>query len=566
MSDHPQEESGFDRFRDWIPQLALDLRHYSRADFVADLSAGLSVGLVALPLSMAFGIASGATPAAGLYTAVVGGFLVSALGGSKTQIGGPAGAFVALVFSIISRYGLDGMLTALFLAGLLLILMGVSGLGRAVRFLPLPMIIGLTNGFALIILSTQLKDFFGIPLNKVPAEFLPRLIALAEQASTLQWPTLGLGLGSVVIMLVWPRIPGLRRFPSSLVAVLAGTLGALMLELPADTIGSRFGGIPSGFPWPSLPHLRLDLIPHVFPAAISLAILGSIESLLSAVVADSMTGSRHNPNTELIAQGIANVASSTFGGIPVTGVIARTATNSRLGARTPMAGVIHALVLLAILVLFGPYAKYIPLATLAGILVVVAISIGDWREVPAIFRLGKTDLAIWATTLLMTLLVDVSAAVQAGMVLAAMLYIYRVSETSSVSLVTADYIELGRAHILQDKEIPPYVSILRIHGPFLFGTTEKLAELTADLEALRPIVIVRMRNMTALDSTGLHALESLHDRLTASGRQLLLCGANYQPRRLMHRAEFVDHVGAENILPHVEAALERARDLYARGQ
>jgi sulfate permease, SulP family len=336
-----------------------------------------------------------------------------------------------------------------------------------------------------------------------------------------------------------------------------------LLKLPVETIGTQFGGIPTGFPKLSLPAFQFHQIAPLLPSAVTVALLAAVESLLSAVVADSMSGNRHNSNMELVAQGIANLASPLFGGIPATGAIARTATNIRSGARTPIAGVIHAGTLLVILLVAAPLARYIPLATLSAVLFVVAYNMGEWREIGTIVRLSKADIAVWAATFTLTVFADLTVAVEVGMILAALLYIHRISQTTTVASVTEEYIREGRPHVLQDKQVPWYVAILRIHGPFLFGTTEKLAESTTNLDSFPPVVILRLRNMTALDATGLHALEALAKRLRQSGRTLLLCGARDQPARLLEQAEFVEHMGRQNVLPHIEAALERARQINA---
>lgn len=543
----------------WTPKSLLCLRGYTAQKFVADLVAGLTVGLVALPLAMAFGIASGVTPQAGIYTAVVAGFLISALGGSRVQIGGPTGAFVVIVAGIIAKFGVSGLLMVTLMAGVLLVLMGVTGLGTAVKFIPRPVTIGFTNGIALLIASTQIKDFLGLTTPTVPSEFLGRIKVLLAHVGTADWPTLIVAVTSLAVILLLPRFT--KRVPGSIVALLLGTVVTAVLHLHVATIGTKFGGIPTGLPPFAIPHFRADLILPLLPSALTVALLAAVESLLSAVVADGMSGDRHNSNVELIAQGIANLVCPLFGGIPATGAIARTATNIRAGAKTPVAGIIHALVLLLILVVAAPLARFIPLATLAAVLFVVAYNMGEWREIGTILRLSKADIAVWLVTFALTVLADLTVAVEVGIVLAALLYIHRVSQTTTVSTVTDEYIESGRAHILQDKQVPSYVSILRIHGPFLFGTTDKLAEETADLDGLGQVVVLRLRNMTAIDATGLHALESLAGRLRASGRTLLLCGARDQPARLLEQSSFVEHFGRENILPHVDAALARAQEV-----
>jgi sulfate permease, SulP family len=545
----------------WIPKSVLCLRDgYSRQNLISDLIAGITVGLVALPLAMAFGIASGVTPQAGIYTAVVAGFLISALGGSRLQIGGPTGAFVVIVAGIITAHGVSGLLIVTLMAGVILLLMAVTGLGMAVKYIPRPVTIGFTNGIAVLIASTQVKDFLGLKTGAMPSEFLLRMRVLANGVGSVYWPALLIAIGSLLIILLMPRLT--KRIPGSIVALLLATFAVYLLGLPVETIGSRFGGIPTGLPHVSLPQFRPELIIPLLPAAVTVAMLAAIESLLSAVVADSMSGDKHNSNVELIAQGIANLAVPFVGGIPATGAIARTATNIRSGARTPLSGMVHALTLLVILLVAAPLARFIPLATLAAILFVVAYNMSEWREVRTILKLSAADIVVWVMTFALTVLADLTVAVEMGMLLAALLYIYRVSQTTTVAPVTEEYIEDGRPHVLQDKLLPPYVLVLRIHGPFLFGATEKLYEATVDVESLPPVVILRLRNMTAIDATGLHELEKLAERLHDTGRTLLLCGARSQPEQLLRQSPFLEYLGEENLLPHVEAALSRAREVY----
>jgi SulP family sulfate permease len=510
---------------------------------------------------MAFGIASGVTPQAGLYTAVVAGFIISALGGSRVQIGGPTGAFVVIVAGIVARFGLSGLTLVTLMAGAMLVVMGLTGLGSAVKFIPRPVIIGFTNGIALLIASTQIRDFLGLRAAAVPSAFLPRMKVLAEGIGTLQWSAVAVSCATLAIILLWPRVS--RRIPGSILAVLACTAVSAFFHLHVETIGTRFGGIPQGFPRFTLPPLHAEHVLPLLPSAFTVALLGAIESLLSAVVADGMAGDRHNSNVELVAQGVANLASPLFGGIPATGAIARTATNIRSGALTPVSGMVHALTLLAILLVAAPLAHFIPLATLSAVLFVVAWNMGEWREIGGVLRLGKADIAVWLVTFTLTVIADLTVAVGVGMALAALLYIYRIAETTTVEPVTEEYLRDGQAHILQDKEIPPNAAILRIHGPFLFGATQKLDEATEDLSRFPAIVILRLRNMTALDATGVHALEVFAERLRESGRTLLLCGARDQPAELLSGTEFVEEVGRENILPNVQAALARVRELSA---
>lgn len=545
----------------WIPKSLLCLRKgYTRQVLISDLIAGVTVGLVALPLAMAFGIASGVTPQAGIYTAVVAGFLISALGGSRLQIGGPTGAFVVIVAGIVATHGVSGLLIVTIMAGLILMLMAVTGLGSAVKYIPRPVTIGFTNGIAVLIASTQIKDFLGLETSAVPSEFLLRMRLLVDNLGSVRWPAALLATGSLLIILLLPKLT--KRVPGSIVALVLATLAVAAFRLSVETIGSKFGGIPTGLPQVSLPDFRPDLIVPLLPAAVTVAMLAAIESLLSAVVADSMSGDKHNSNVELLAQSIANLAVPFVGGIPATGAVARTATNIRSGARTPVSGMVHSLTLLVILLVAAPLARFIPLATLAAILFVVAYNMSEWREVRTILKLSKADIVVWVMTFALTVLADLTVAVEIGMLFAALLYIYRVSQTTTVAPVTEEYIEDGRPHVLQDKLLPPYVLVLRIHGPFLFGATEKLSEATVDIDSLPPIIVLRLRNMTAIDATGLHELERLTERLRATGRTLLLCGARSQPEQLLRQSPFLDYLGETNMLPHVEAALSRAREVY----
>ena len=544
----------------WLPKSVLCLREYDRHKFLLDVIAGVTVGLVALPLAMAFAIASGLTPQAGIYCAIVTGFLISALGGSKTQIGGPTGAFVVVVAGIVAVHGVDGLFMCTVMAGVLLVIMGLTGLGTGVKFIPRPVVIGFTNGIAVLIASTQVKDFFGLHLDKVPGVFWLRMEALATNFHTLSFEATALAVFTLLTLIICrslsPRIPG------PIVALLLATSAVYFFKLPVETIGTRFGGIPGGLPHLQIPKFRTDLIHGLLGPAFTVAMLGAIESLMSAVVSDRMSNDRHNPNVELIGQGVANVFSPMFGGLPATGAIARTATNIRSGAQSPVAGMIHALTLLCILLFAAPLVSYVPMAALAGILMIVAYNMGEWREIPQLLKLTKTDISIWLVTFALTVFADLTVAVEAGMILAALLFISRVASTTTVSRVTDDYVEDGRVHILQDKDIPYYATIFRIHGPFLFGATDKIYAVTENLHKLPPVVILRLRNMTALDATGLFAMEEVARQLHATKRTLILCGAREQPAQLIHQAEFAEVIGEENICENVQEALRRAEEVY----
>ncbi len=544
----------------WLPKSVLCLRDYNRQKFLLDVIAGITVGLVALPLAMAFAIASGLTPQAGIYCAIVTGFLISALGGSKTQIGGPTGAFVVVVAGIVVAHGVDGLFMCTVMAGFLLVIMGLTGLGTAVKFIPRPVVIGFTNGIAVLIASTQVKDFFGLHLEKVPGVFWQRMEALGANFHTLSFEATALAVFTLLVLIICRSLSA--RIPGPIVALLLATCAVYFFRLPVETIGTRFGGIPAGLPHLQIPKFRSDLIHGLLGPAFTVAMLGAIESLMSAVVSDRMSNDRHNPNVELMAQGVANVFSPIFGGLPATGAIARTATNIRSGAQSPIAGIIHALTLLCILLFAAPLVSYVPMAALAGILMIVAYNRGEWREIPQLLKLTKTDISIWLVTFALTVFADLTVAVEAGMILAALLFISRVASTTTVSQVTDDYVEDGRVHILQDKDIPYYATIFRIHGPFLFGATDKIAAVTENLHKLPPVVILRLRNMTALDATGLFAIEEVAKQLQASKRTLILCGAREQPSQLIHQAEFAEVIGEENICGNVQEALARAEEVY----
>ena len=546
----------------WLPKSVLLLREYNREKFVADLIAGVTVGLVALPLAMAFAIASGVPPQAGIYCAIVTGFLISALGGSKTQIGGPTGAFVVVVLGIIARYGIDGLFTCTMLAGVLLVVMGITGLGGMVKFFPRPVVVGFTNGIAVLIASTQIRDLFGLRMEHVPGDFFHRMGAIAENLHTLNGVATAVGFISLSVMILCAKF--LKRVPGAILVCFGATAAVAIFHLPVETIGTRFGGIPGGLPHIAVPRLQPQLLLHLLSPAVTVAMLGAIESLFSAVVSDRMTGDKHNPNVELIAQGVANITSPLFGGLPATGAIARTATNVRSGAKTPVAGMIHALTLLAVILFAAPLVKNVPLAALAGILFMVAYNMGDWAEIPEILKLSKMDISVWLLTLTLTVVADLTLAVEVGMILAAFSFIRKISITTTVSKVTDEYIEDGRAHILQDKAIPEYIAVYRIHGPFLFGVTDKIAEITEDIASLPPIVIIRLRNMTAIDATGIAALEELAAQLQAGGRTMLVCGARPQPAALMQEAGFERHVGGENICENINQALKRAAEIHSR--
>ena len=543
----------------FLPKSIICLRDYTAQKLVADLIAGLTVGLVALPLAMAFAISSGVQPQAGIYCAVVAGFFISALGGSKMQIGGPTGAFVVVISGIVAKYGVEGLFLCTMMAGVMLAILGLTGLGTAVKYIPHPVVIGFTNGIAVLIASTQIKDYFGLKIEAVPGEFIGRLETIYQHLNTFSLTATAMASAALIIIIVMARF--VRRIPGSIIALFLGTAVAWYFHFPLETIETKFGGIPSGLPQFTIPTFRADLILTLLAPALTITMLGAIESLLSAVVSDRMSGDKHNPNVELFAQGVANIMSPLVGGLPATGAIARTATNIRSGAQTPVAGMLHAVTLLLVLLFATPLAKHIPLCVLAAILMVVAYNMGEWAEIPKILKLSKADITVWLITFALTVFADLTVAVQVGMILAALFYIRKVTISTTVSEVTSEYIQAGFAHSLQTNDLPAGVKVFRIHGPFLFGATDKLSVIEEQFKELPAIVMLRVRNMTAIDATGLSALEELAGRLHQSGRTLIICGMREQPAKLMQKAEFHHHIGNANIQPSLADGVKRAREI-----
>ena len=544
------------------PRLVECLKQYTVAQFRADLIAGITVGIVALPLAMAFGIASGVTPEAGLFTAVVAGFIISALGGSRVQIGGPTGAFIVIVFGILAEYGAVNLAICTMMAGVILFIMGFARLGSAIKFIPYPVTMGFTSGIAVLIFSTQVKDFLGLQVDKLPAEFVEKLIALGGALDTLDGPTLALAGGSLLIMLLWPR-KWSRAVPGSIVALVAGTLAVALFKLPVETIGTRFGGIPEGLPPLQIPEISLSTLGSLIQPATTIALLAAIESLLSAVVADGMIDDRHDSNQELMAQGIANIASPLFGGIAATGAIARTATNVKSGGRTPVAGIIHALTLLVILLVAAPLAKSIPLATLSAVLVKVAINMGEWHHFKRLLKWPRSDAAVFLTAFALTVLIDLTVAVEVGMVLAAILFIKRLADTTQVTAVDPTNDTEGVQHSLSGKDIPEEVQVFRIFGPFFFGVADRLETALKRAEREPRVVVLRMRKVNVMDATGLNALEDLYEKLQLHHRHLILSALQPQPYQVLEKAGFLAQLGSENVCTDIDSALTRAKAILA---
>jgi sulfate permease, SulP family len=545
-----------------IPKLVTTLKSYDRAQFVADLGAGVIVGIVALPLAIAFAIASGVTPDRGLYTAVIAGFLISALGGSRVQIGGPTGAFVVIVYGIVQRYGVDGLMVATMMGGVILVGFGLARLGGAIKFIPYPVVTGFTSGIALIIFSSQVKDLLGLDMGPLPAEFLDKWAEYARHIDSVNLSAVIVAGVTLVILLLWPRLN--LRIPGPFVALVATTAMVHLLALPVETIGSRFGAIDAGLPRPSFPSVPFATVTALVGPAFTIALLAGIESLLSAVVADGMIGGKHRSNMELVAQGVANIVVPLFGGIPATGAIARTATNVKNGGRTPVAGIIHALTLLIITVFFGRWAGLIPLATLAGILVIVSYHMSEWRTFRSEFRAPKSDLAVLLTTFFLTVLVDLTVAVEVGMVLAAFLFMRRMAEVSTVSVLGREFDESDDEgerdpNSVRRREVPPGVEVYEINGPFFFGAAEKFKETITGLRRTPKVLIIRMRNVPAMDSTGLNALRDVVGRFRRAGTRVILSDVHAQPMIALQRSSLADELPEDDLVGNIDDALNVAR-------
>jgi SulP family sulfate permease len=544
-----------------IPKIVTSITTYDRGQFSRDIFAGVVVGIVALPLAIAFGIASGVTPDRGLWTAIVAGFIISALGGSRVQIGGPTGAFVVIVYGIVQKFGVDGLMVATMMAGVMLVIAGVAKFGGAVKFIPHPVTTGFTSGIAVIILAGQVKDFLGLTMGTVPADFVEKMGAYAANAGGISAPALGVALLSLAIIIAWPRVS--HRVPSPFVALVVGTVVVKVFHLPVETIGSRFGDVTATIPHPHLPSVSLSQMTALIGPAFTIAMLAAIESLLSAVVADGMIGGRHRSNMELVAQGLANIVAPLFGGIPATGAIARTATNVKNGGRTPVAGIVHALTLLIVTLAAGRWAALIPMSTLAAILVVVAYHMSGWRGFAAELRSPKSDVAVLLTTFLLTVFVDLTLAIEVGMVLAAFLFIRRMASVTNINAVTDELADDADAEedegAVSRRRIPKRVEIYEINGPFFFGAAEVFKDTLASVAEKPKVLILRMRHCLALDSTGLQALKDVAQRSRAEGTLVLLSGVHMQPLVALTGSAALDVIGAENLFGNLDDALNRAR-------
>jgi len=540
------------------PKIIDTLKNYNKELFFKDLIAGIIVGIVALPLAIAFAIASGVSPEKGLFTAIIAGFIISALGGSRVQIGGPTGAFIVIVYGIVQQFGVNGLIIATFMAGILLIVMGIVKLGNAIQYIPYPLIVGFTTGIAVIIFSSEMKDLLGLHMGAVPADFVAKWVAYSRNIATVTVPALVIGLCTIGIVFLWPKVT--HKVPGSLIAILATTGAAWFFHLPVETIGSRFGAIPAGFPKPVIPALNFGVIKELIKPAITIALLGSIESLLCAVVADGMTGGNHRSNTELIAQGAANICSALFGGIPATGAIARTATNIKNGGRTPVAGIIHAITLLIIMLFVGKWAALIPMATLGGILIIVAYNMSEWEHFVSVLKGSKSDAAVLLCTFLLTVFVDLTVAIEAGIVLAAFLFIQKMMKSSSVQHFTVPE-DIGE-DVLTNNMVPEGVDVFEINGPLFFGAAYKFKEAMKVIENPAKVLIIRMRHVPVIDATGIQTIKEVNKEIRYKGTKLILSEvSSEQVINELAKARLSFGIGKANITDTFEQAIKRSREL-----
>lgn len=548
----------------FVPVFFEVIRNYSLALFKKDLFAGITVGIVAVPLALAFAIASGATPSQGIFTAVIAGFFISFLGGSRYQIGGPTGAFVIIIYGIIAQHGYDGLIIATIMAGIILICLGIARVGSFIKFIPYPVTTGFTAGIGVVIFSSQIKDFLGLTYKETSPEFIDKWISIFSNLSTINISSAAIGAGTVIIILIIRKMS--TNIPSHVVAIVISTAACFLLGLNAETIGDRFGTINAVFPSFTVPEVTIEKIRALFPAAITIALLAGIESLLSAVVADGMTGSHHKSNTELIGQGAANILSGFFGCIPATGAIARTATNVRAGGVTPLSGITHAVFLCLFILFFSFLIEIIPMAALAGVLLVVSVDMMGIKNMANLLSSPKSDVVVLLTTFILTIVIDLTAAVQVGVVLAALLFMKRMSDVTSMGKINFDVSEKTAKNIADpdatsNKEIPEGVEVYEINGPFFFGVADMLINTLEHIGKTPKVFILRMRNVPAIDATGEHALENFYNTCKKAGTQLVLSGVNPVPYETLKKMHFIEMIGEENITNHIDKALIRTREI-----
>ena len=544
------------------PKLFTTLKDYNKEQFISDITAGIIVGVVALPLSIAFAIASGVAPEKGLITAIIAGFIISFLGGSRVQIGGPTGAFIIIVYGIVHQYGTTGLAVATVMAGVILILMGFARFGALIKFIPYPIVVGFTSGIAVLIFSTQIKDFFGLQIKNIPSEFYEKWIVYFSLIDSTNFYVLGTALVSLLIMIYWPKIT--HRIPGSIIAILVSTIAVYYLKLPVETIGTKFGEISSSLPHLTLYDINFKIIRNLIAPATVIALLAAIESLLSAVVADGMIGGKHRSNMELIAQGAANIITPLFGGIPATGAIARTATNIKNGGRTPVAGIVHSVTLFLIMIFFGSMASLIPMATLAAILVMVAYNMSEWRAFRQLLKAPKSDIIVLLTTFFLTVIFDLTLALEIGIILSVLLFMKRMAEVSNINILTrelADEEEKPDTNSIDRKQIPEGVEVFEINGPFFFGAASKFESQMQIVESPPKVRILRMRNVPAIDATGLNTIKSIYNHSKKMNTALILSGVHTQPLYAMTQSGIIKLFGYENIFGNIDDALDSSREL-----
>ncbi|MCY6369845.1 SulP family inorganic anion transporter [Clostridium ganghwense] len=542
-----------------VPKLFTCLKDYTKEQFMKDVIAGIIVAIIALPLSIALAIASGVSPEKGLYTAIVGGLIISLLGGSRVQIGGPTGAFVIIVYGIVEKYGLEGLTVATIIAGVFLTIMGLFRFGSMIKYIPYPITTGFTSGIAVTIFSTQIKDFLGLSMDKVPREFISKWTAYFQNINSIDFTNLFIGILSLLIIIFWPKIN--KKVPGTLIAVVVSTGLVMVLGMDIDTIGSRFGDISGSFPAPTIPKVNINMVKELIIPGITIAILGGVESLLSAVVADGMIGGNHRSNMELIGQGVANVFSGVLGGIPATGAIARTAANIKNGGRTPIAGIVHAISLLIIMLVLMPYVKLIPMASLAAILIMVSYNMGEWEAFKKINRAPKSDALVFFSTFLLTVFVDLVVAIGIGVVLSSFLFMRRMAEVTNITYNLDARENNECAKILDDKSILKQISFYEISGPFFFGAADKFVNTIRGIGVSSKILIIKMGSVPAMDSTAFHAIEMLYDVCKKNKTKLIISELQEQPMQMLNKYGFIEKIGEKNFCEDIKDAVQRAHEL-----
>lgn len=543
------------------PKLWTIAKTITKEQLLNDITAGIIVGVIALPLAIAFGIASGVSPEKGIITAIIGGFFISLLGGSRVQIGGPTGAFIVVVFGVVQQYGVDGLMVATLLAGFILIIMGIAKFGSIIKFIPHPVTVGFTSGIAVIIFSSQVKDFFGLNMQKVPSEFIEKCYAFATNFS-VNYYAFGIGALALLIMIFWNKIT--HKIPGSLAAIVITTIIVTYFKLPVSTIGSVYGNIPSTLPLPHIPHVDLVTFRNLIQPATTIALLAAIEGLLSAVVADGMIGKTHRSNMELVAQGIANVISPLFGGIPVTGAIARTAANIKNGGRTPIAGIVHAITLLLIMLFLGGFAKLIPMTTLAAVLIIVAYNMSEWRTFVSLLKSPKSDVIVLLTTFFLTVIIDLTVAIEVGVVLAVFLFMRRMAMVTNVEVITREMKDADETidpNGIDRRNVPPGVEVYEINGPFFFGAAFKFKDAMMEIENPPKVRIIRMRAVPAMDATGTHVIKEFYNASMKKGTKVLFSDVHTQPLIVFEQAGLIKLIGEENIFGNIDDSLDKAREM-----